>query len=214
MNRATRTTAALLGLTAGLAGLEHGYFELRQGPVVPEGLMFASMGPPCQPEVAWHACEPALTVIPNLQISGILSIVVGLAVVVWSLAFVQRKHGGLVLMALSTILLLVGGGIFPPVIGFIAGLIGTRINAPLTFWRRHLSAAATHALAALWPWPLAIYLLWTMLGQWVFGAYFNTLMRQYGFVSLLLILLPLILAPFTAFAHDIRERPGAVLVSM
>ena len=43
-------------------------------------------------------------------------------------AFVQRKNGGLVLILLSIIMLLVGGGVFPLGFGVIAGMIGTRIK--------------------------------------------------------------------------------------
>ena len=88
----------MLGLTAGGAGIEHGIFEALQGNAIPEGLMIASMGPPCVPEQSWNACEPAMTILPNLWITGILAILFGLLVMVWSAFFVQQKHGGLVLI--------------------------------------------------------------------------------------------------------------------
>jgi hypothetical protein len=45
MNRAVRLTASLLGLSAGIAGVEHGYYELLQGSARPKGLFIASIGP-------------------------------------------------------------------------------------------------------------------------------------------------------------------------
>jgi hypothetical protein len=42
------------------------------------------------------------------------------------------KLGGSILILLSVALLLFGGGIFPPLIGVIGGVAGTRINKPLT----------------------------------------------------------------------------------
>jgi hypothetical protein len=131
MREATRILASLLGVFAGIGGPEHGVFEIIRGNVRPETIVFASMGPPCQPEEVWHACEPAMSVIPNYLVTGILDTIVGLAVIAWSAAFVHRKHGGLVLILLSIALLLVGGGLFPPLIGVVAGVIGTRINAPI-----------------------------------------------------------------------------------
>src|SRR3990172_7882550 len=101
MRKATRIVAASLGIVAGIAGLEHGYFEILQGNARPASLMFASWGPPCVPEEAWHACEPAMTVVPNLLIAGILTVVLGVLTMIWSAAFVQRKHGGWVLILLS-----------------------------------------------------------------------------------------------------------------
>lgn len=210
MNRATRAVAALIGIAAGLAGIEHGYFEARQGAIALSGLMFPSMGPPCVPEAAWNACEPALTILPTYLITGIVSIIVGAAIVIWSAAFIQRKHGGLVLMLLSVALLLFGGGIFPPVIAFIAGLVSTRINTPLIWWRTHLSDGVVHFLAALWPWPLAIFLLWSLVGQWAIGYYFNNFLQRYAVLSVLVIIGSLVLAPITGFAHDILSNMAPI----
>ena len=131
MRRATRVVALLFGVVAGIGGLEHGYFEIRQGNVRPDSLMIASIGPPCEADKVWHRCEPAMTVVPSFFVTGILAILIGLAVLTWATAFVQRRNGGAVLILLSIALLLVGGGIVPPVIGIIGGLVGTKINAPL-----------------------------------------------------------------------------------
>jgi len=54
MRNATRFVATALGITAGLAVLEHGYFELLQGNVPPASLTFASMGPPCRYQSTLH----------------------------------------------------------------------------------------------------------------------------------------------------------------
>ena len=42
MRAATRITAAALGTAAGIAGLEHGIFEILQGNIPPSGLVIAS----------------------------------------------------------------------------------------------------------------------------------------------------------------------------
>lgn len=73
MRRATKTVAMSLGIVAGLAGLEHGYFEVLQGNTRTPSLAFPSMGPPCDPAVAWSACEPAMSIVPNFLITGILA---------------------------------------------------------------------------------------------------------------------------------------------
>jgi hypothetical protein len=52
----------------------------------------------------------------------------GIIVIIWAVAFVGRKNGGLVLILLSVIMLLLGGGIVPAIIGVVGGIIGTRIN--------------------------------------------------------------------------------------
>ena len=174
MRKATQAVAAWFGVAAGIAGLEHGYFEILQGNTQPEGLMIVSMGPPCVPEEIWNACEPAMTIIPNFLIAGILSGIIGLAILIWSAAFVQRKHGGLVLILLSVALLLFGGGIFPPLIGLIGGAAGTQIHKPLT----GKPGRVTRFTAKLWPWPLVIFMAW-VLGQFPVGHFFNDFLKRF-----------------------------------
>ena len=195
--------ATAFGVFAGAASIEHGIFEVLQGNVRPEGLMIASMGPPCQPEAVWNACEPAMTVLPSFLITGILAIVIGAAVVVWSAAFVRRKAGGLVLIGLSVLMLLFGGGIFPPLIGIIGGAVGTRINAPV---RERPLRATGRFLARLWAWPLIVLSAW-LVAQWVVGYAFNDFMVKYGLGGIVLILGLLALTPVSAAARD-RQRVG------
>jgi len=204
MRRATKTVATWLGIAAGLAGLEHGYFEILQGNTRPPSLAFPSMGPPCDPAVAWNACEPAMSILPNLQATGILALLLGLAIIVWSAAFVQRRHGGLVLILLSIALLLFGGGIFPPLIGVIGGTAGTQINRPL----RGKPGRVTRTAARLWPWPLVILLAW-LLGQFAVGYFFNDFLKGIMGFGLLLILTMLPLSAFCAYSYDllVHNRP-------
>jgi hypothetical protein len=70
MCKATWTTAKLLGLTSGLAAIEHGIFEVLRGNARPESVVIVSMGPPCEPEAIWNACEPAMTIVPNVPGDG------------------------------------------------------------------------------------------------------------------------------------------------
>ncbi len=200
MRRATRTVASVFGVLAGVAGLEHGIFETMQGNARPGGLMFPSMGPPCVAEKIWNACEPAMSVIPSLLVSGILTILISLAVLGWAIGFVQRKNGGAILILLCVVLLLVGGGFFPPLIGIIGGVAGLKINAPKT---GKPVGGFLRFLAKLWPWPLVLFVVW-VLGQWVVGYFFNDfLMKNMGF-GLLLILALLPVSVLTAYGHDVE----------
>jgi hypothetical protein len=210
MRTATRITATVLGLTAGGAGIEHGIFEMMQGNARPEGLMIASIGPPCIPERSWNACEPAMTIIPSFLMTGILAVLLGFTVLVWSALFVQKRHGGLVLILLCVPLLLFGGGIFPPLIGFIAGALGTRINKPLNPEGSRLSGGLRRFLAALWPWSLALFVLW-VLGQWVIGHFFNDWLLANSYLIIVMVLGSLLLTAVTVYAHDLKratETPG------
>lgn len=210
MRNATRVVASWFGVVAGIAGIEHGYFEILQGNVRPDSLMIASMGPPCEAEKVWNACEPAMTVIPNFLVTGILALIIGIIVLIWAAAFVQRKKGGLVLILLSILMLLFGGGIFPPLIGIVGGVAGTKINAPLARQPMHLSGSLLRFLAKLWPWPLVIFLVW-IFGQWIVGYFFNEFLQKNMYLSLLLIVGLLPLSVFTGYAYDIHDRDRVVV---
>ena len=128
---ATRVVASTLGVLVGLAGIEHGILEVLQGNVRPDGLMIEAIGPD---QIIWeHASEPALTVVPNMLASGILSIIFGLLLIIWSIGFVDRKYGAWVLLLLSFILWLVGGGFAPIFFSLFAFATATRIGKPLTW---------------------------------------------------------------------------------
>ncbi len=159
--------------------------------------MFPSMGPPCIPEQVWNACEPAMSILPNFLITGILSMLIGLGIIIWSAGFVQRKQGGRVLILLSIALLLFGGGIFPPLIGVIGGAAGTKINKPLA----GKPGSLTRSAAKLWPWPLVILMVW-LLGQFVVGYFLNDFLQSNMGYGLLLILSMLPLSVYVAYAHD------------
>jgi hypothetical protein len=117
MKKVLRYVATVSGIFAGFGGPEHGYFQIQQGHVKPDSLLISSIGPPCDHESAWHLCEPAITVIPNMLITGIVATILGLLTMIWSAFFLHRKHGALILGLLCVALLLVGGGLVPPLIG-------------------------------------------------------------------------------------------------
>lgn len=125
----TRVTVSTFGTLAGLEGIEHGIGEVLQSNSAPEALVILSW--PGLEAFRILAGEPAMTIVPNLLATGIVAIAVSLVFLVWVTVFVQRRHGGLILVLLSVAMLLLGGGFGPPILGVIVGLAATRINAPL-----------------------------------------------------------------------------------
>jgi hypothetical protein len=191
---ALQKISSTLGVFAGLLGIQHGVFETLQGNMVPDRLLIHAIGIPCQTESAWHACYPALTLVPNLFFSGSLSIVAGLTVLIWAAVFVQRKHAGLVLMLLSLFLFFVGGGFVSAFIGLLAALAGGRKNT--------LSTLRAGALAQLWPWLLMVMAVW-LPGSWVLGYFFSQSMLTMSFFLFLTFDIGLpILAVFSGFAAE------------
>lgn len=150
MRSATRVVASAFGALAALVGMEHGVGEILQGSTRPAGLVIQSW-----PGAAFfraEAGEPAMTVIPDLLVSGTLTCLVCAVFLVWAVRFVDRRHAGPVLLGLSVLMLLVGGGFGPPLLGMIVGLTATRIGAPLTWWRVRLAPGIRRLIAAQWPW--------------------------------------------------------------
>lgn len=201
MRQATKTVTTWFGVAAGIAGIEHGYFEILRGNTKPESVMIASIGPPCVREEVWNACEPAMTVLPNYLITGILAVVIGLLILIWSLVFVKRKYGGLVLILLSVLLLLFGGGLFPPLISIVAGLAGIKINKPMI---GKPSGSILLIAAKLWPWPLVVFLVW-IFAQFPLGYFFNDFMLKAMYFGLALIFVTLPLSVYTAYGHDVQN---------
>ncbi|HET7089198.1 MAG TPA: hypothetical protein VFL17_11140 [Anaerolineae bacterium] len=210
MKSATRIMVSTIGALMGLAGIEHGIGEVLQGNVAPGGIMF-----PSWPGSAFFrivAGEPAMTIVPNLLVTGILAILVSLIFLVWATMFVQRKNGGLVLILLSIVMLLVGGGIFPPILGIILGVIGTRINAPLAWWRAHLSVGSRRFLGKVWPWSfIACLTAWLLLfpGSTILGYFFGVNNPNLIPILFFFALGSLLLTIFTGFAYDSQRQTGS-----
>jgi hypothetical protein len=132
----------------------HGFFEVFQGNTPTGGLIIQAIGDPQQ---MWlYGTEEAFTIVPNFLLTGILTLVVSITILVWSVGFVQTKHGALVFLLLFLLLFLVGGGIAQVVLFLPAWATATRINQPLAGWRKLFPESFRRILAPLWPVALGI----------------------------------------------------------
>ncbi len=166
---ATRTVASAYGILVGLAGIEHGIFEMLQGNVATDGIFIDAIG---DAQRFWPgAAETAVTVVPSFLLTGILAVIFGILVVVWAGAFVQRRLGASILLVLTVTLFLVGGGFAPIILSILAVAATTRIGRPLTWWRAHLPASVRGFLAKLWPGILITFVIvfWSAVGIQIFG---------------------------------------------
>ena len=203
MRNATQVTVSTFGVIMGLAGIEHGIGEVLQGNRAPSGIMF-----PSWPDSAFFRSvngEPAMTIIPNLLVTGILAIILSLMYLVWATKFVQRKNSGLVLMLLSIVMLLVGGGIFPPVIGIFIGALGTRISTPSIGRRTRPAVRLRHFFGTMWPWSFVVCLIgWLSLfpGMNILGYFFGVNDPNLTVILIFFALGSLLLTIFTGLTHD------------
>ena len=147
-----------------------------------------------------------MTIMPNFFVTGVLAIIVSFIVILWANPRLFRgRMAAVVLDLLSIILFLVGGGFAPAGVGIIAGVAGTRIKAPFTWWRAHLSVNSRRFLATLWPWSLIAFLLWDS-GEWILGYFFNEYLLNLGLISLFFTLGLVLLTVLTGFAYDIQRQ--------
>jgi hypothetical protein len=210
-NRATRLVASTLGALVGLAGIDHGVFEILQGNVPPSSLLIAAIGPD---ERFWvYGEETALTIIPSFMISGILAVILGIAVMVWAIGFVDRKFGAGVLMLLSIALFLVGGGFAPIFMALVASLTASRIHKPLKFWRAVLPDGLQKFLRKIWLGTLIAFVIIFVFSVivaifgWPLTVFFDdeTTFRHLNSLSLVMVGL-MLLSPLCGFAHDIQAQ--------
>lgn len=204
---AARIAASVFGVLAGLGGITHGIGEVLQGPVAPDGIWIYSW---TQGPIATNmGGEPGITVVPNLLVTGILTIIISLFVIIWAAILVSRKMGGRILILLSVIMLLVGGGVGPPIMGILAGVAGLGIDAPPGWWRKRLSAGARRFLAALWPWIFvmgAINGVFLVMGSVILVSFFDLndpgLFTHSFFLSVVFQLSMIV----TGRAHDLQKE--------
>ena len=110
-----------MGTIAGIAGIEHGLGEILQGNVTSNELVFTSW--PNSEMFADMAGEPAMSLIPNMLVSGFLSVFLSLVFIYWAIKQVHHRQYGIGFLVLSFLLLLVGGGFGPPLLGTILGVV-------------------------------------------------------------------------------------------
>lgn len=205
---ATRITVSTFGALMGAAGIEHGIGEILQGNVRPGGLMILSW-----PEAAFFRVvsgEPAMTVIPNMLVTGTLALLLSAAYAVCAIGFPHRKGGPLAMMLLALGMLLFGGGLFPPVLALLLGLAARRIRAPKSWWARERRTGLRRLFGRAWGWIFALCALaWLALFPGLNLLDYALGVESPGLTVTIIVaaLGTLALAVVSAYAHD---APGTL----
>lgn len=114
-----------IGIYAAYLGGMHGYYEISNGIRNPHALLFdAVSGNPLTADFPGWPGWPALSIVPDLRITGILVEIVAGALLLWLVLYFRRRNWGSVIIALSLALLAFGGGFKPPFFGIVAGIAG------------------------------------------------------------------------------------------
>jgi len=210
MNRATKLNVGILGAIFGISGMNHGFFEILQGNIPTPNLFIFAIG---EAQKMWvHGNEPAFTLIPNFLIAGIAAMVVGLAIIVWSFGFVQRKYGSIILFSLFILLLLLGGGVAQILFFPWICLVSTRINKPLAWWQKVLPSKSLEPLAMFWRLSLIVSVTLLVVTLVIATTGFVPMVTDPEIVfSIMLICLGLEVIAFpltfiTGYAYDLKRR--------
>jgi hypothetical protein len=211
---ATLVIAATIGVIFGLAGFNHGFFESLQGNTPTDGFIIQAIG---AAQRFWVlGTEEAFTIIPNFLISGILSMILGLVIVFWSLRFMHTRYGPAVFLGLFVLLFLFGGGIGQLIFFIPAWAFATRIGKPLTWWRKVLPESSWPFLSKLWMITLLLSSIAILIGlELAIFGYFPGMTdpQRIQNTSMSLVLLSAILNIITfiaGFGHDLsRMEPSS-----
>lgn len=207
---ATRVIAASIGVFFGLfSGVNHGLFELLQGNKPTDGLVIDAIG---EAQRFWPmGGEPAFTLIPNFMLTGIASMIVGLAIVIWSIWFLDSKHGRSVFLGLFVLSFLVGGGIGQIAFFIPAWAFATRMNKPLNWWQKVLPRSIWPFLSRLWIVTLVLALITMSIGleMAIFGYFPGIteppLIESTALLFVLTAAILCVISFIAGFGHELRR---------
>lgn len=210
MRPAARLMIATFGAYTALMGVEHGIGEMLQGSVKPPDLFIRSW--PDSKFFEILSGEPALTIIPNMVITGVLAVIFSLAYLAWATWYVDRKNAGQVMMLLTIPMLLFGAGLFPPILGLLIGFAAWRFSKAGKAREKSVSPLQ-RTLASLFPWAYGACLLaWLTMfpGVPLLNQFFGFGSEAFIFTVLGFMFVFLLLAMMTASVRDALMRTARV----
>jgi len=184
-----------------------GCFEISQGSMEGDGFVITTIDP--EHPLAGELTYFAVTVIPDMVLTGVASIIVSTIAVIWAIWFVQRRNGPLVLLGIFAAQTLVGGGWILDM-AIITVILATRVGKPMSWWRRHLTGRTRMLLDRLLVPSLVCYAVIS------FGLIALTIVivddpSWWDSLNLLatVMFVPMVLMILGALAHDVGRRPLA-----
>ncbi len=202
-----KRVVGILIVALAIAGCSHGFFEMLQGYKPTGGFGIDSVGP----ELGLWGEDPALTILHNFLLTGLISFSLGLVAIYWGLFRIDSRHGALILLAIFVGQTAFGGGVGYIPFYLILCAWAFRIGKPLSGLAR-LPAGLRRMLAPLaLPWALFSALLWLLaLFESIAGLSApalgdqNTLYLVWS--ALLVVLITMNIALLGAAARDIDNR--------
>ncbi|MFX1517663.1 MAG: hypothetical protein ACFFC6_15270 [Promethearchaeota archaeon] len=199
-----RVVVAAFGIFYGVTGIIAGFFEILQGNTAPDGFIISTIG--SNYTMADDFTYLAVTIIPNFLLTGILAVIVSSLIIIWSIAFVYKKYGVLVLFVLSITQMFVGGA-WVIDLAIITCVLATRIDKPLNWWRSHLPQNIQLWLTKFLPFSIIVYAIvaFSMLNLTILGVNNRTFIDLIGILAAFMFV-PMLLMIFGGITYDIQGQ--------
>lgn len=196
MNKQLNVSIIIVGLYASLLSFLHGLFEIFQGYNEISQIFIYAIDKSNQTTEMWHGNFPAMTIIPNYLLTGIIVCIVSVFTIFYLLI---NRHRFIILFSIAIILLLCGGGFIPPfllIITSFACLLMKRKFKKVknTIFKKYVEIVRNVSIAVL--------ILWSIL-EWILGYYFNSILVN---ISTTLFLFGLILPIFIIFIGFVNDK--------
>lgn len=182
------STVVLITYTAIIAFV-HGVGEILQAGSKSNSYMIYALDV-SDPDKVWHAGLPAFSVIPDYLISGIITVLISIAIVIFANLLIESNYFKL-LPLIFILLFLFGGGFVPPFIGIITSSYyvirkKSSMNKQPSFSRK--------LIAKLWIYLISALILW-LPSSWIIGWIFPAFMLQISSVTFIMfdIILPILI---------------------
>ena len=196
----------VFSVLAGIGGFVHGVGEFLQGNTATGGMYINSWAE--GPIALYMGGEPAFTILPNFQLAGLLTMIASLSLILWAVFFIENNRAGLGMFIVSTLMLLFGGGVGPPVVGLLAAISGSRIGSSFTWWEKRFDNSIGGFLSSVWS---IVWLVCLSNGLFLFiGAnvlpYLGFNQPDWFTYSFFLSVPLMLVTTVTGIAYDIRGR--------
>jgi len=212
---ATRVIASTLGVLVGIGSMDHGMLEIMQGNHPTSGLIVNALGAGYRWTVWKEGGEPAFTLVPNFLLTGVLATLIGVAIIIWSLRFLNRPHGPAIFLLLSVASFLTGGGVAQVVLFTMNWAAATRIRASLGFWDWLIPPRVRDVLGRWWRWTVVTATLFFVAALematvgYVPGVTEPTRILHICWTLVLAAIALFLVSFISGFAHDLQARERA-----
>jgi hypothetical protein len=192
-----------------LAGLlNHGIFEIRQGNTPTNSFFIEAIS---KADRFWiYGTEGAFTIVPNFLVTGVLVVVISLAIIIFAIKYLSVPNGARILLALFVLLTIFGGGIGHLVVSLPACMYATQIHKPLGWFEKNIPNKLPNYLSKFWLYLLIVTCIaWLVVMQLGIFGYVPVLSDPDTILSIVFLFATTVLLSLSflsAMAKDLQKR--------